>query len=748
MKIEDVPKSAAGWEAVTNALKMANKVMAKGKAFTILKSLNQEHGIDCPGCAWPDPKKRSKLGEFCENGVKAIAEEAMDNTIDQPFFKRYSIQELLGKSDYWLGQQGRLIQPMLVTEGQTHYQPISWENAFNLVGTALHSLGSPDEAIFYTSGRTSNEAAFLYQLFVRMFGTNNMPDCSNMCHESSGIALGETLGIGKGSVTLEDLYKAELILIFGQNPGTNHPRMLTALEKAKKNGAKIVSINPLKEVGLVKFKNPQSAKGLLSKGTKLTDLYLQLRINEDVALLKAVMKLLLAKAEHDASVLATDFIQSKTSGYEAFINELNTHDVDELIARTGLAADAVHLFTDWLAKSDKIIACWAMGLTQHENAVDNIREVVNLLLMKGSIGKEGAGTCPVRGHSNVQGDRTVGIHERPSKALLDQLAAQFNFEPPRTHGYNVVEAIEAMYAEKAKVFFALGGNFLPAAPDTHYTAKALQNCELTVHVSTKLNRSHLVHGKKGLILPTLGRTDKHIQKSGEQFVSVENSMGIVHTSYGMLQPPSDKLLSEPSIVAGIATATIKDSSIDWNYLVEDYSRIRDLIEKSIAGFEGYNQKLKKDNGFALPNGARQGIFNTVDKKAHFTVNQLSSVEVAPDEYLMMTIRSHDQFNTTVYGLDDRYRGVKGGREVIFMNETDMKNLGLQKGSLVNIYNHYDGIERKINHFTVVPYDIPKQCVATYFPEANVLVPISEFARGSHTPASKSIKVKLEKVMNA
>lgn len=745
MKIQDVPKSAAGWEAVTNALKMANKVMAKGKAFKILKSLNQENGIDCPGCAWPDPEKRSKLGEFCENGVKAIAEEAMDSQVGQTFFQKYGIEELLTKSDYWLGQQGRLMQPMLIEEGEKHYQPISWEEAFKLVGDSLKGLDNPNEAIFYTSGRTSNEAAFLYQLFVRMFGTNNLPDCSNMCHESSGVALTETLGIGKGSVTLEDLYKAELILVIGQNPGTNHPRMLSALEKAKNNGAQIVSINPLKEVGLVKFKNPQSPLGLLSSGTKLTDLYLQIQINEDVALLKAVMKILLDKAKSDPSIIDQGFIDKKTKGYELFIEDLDNYSIKELIERTGLDSREVFELADLVAKSDRIIACWAMGLTQHKNAVDNIREVVNLLLMKGSVGKEGAGTCPVRGHSNVQGDRTVGIHERPSKQLLDKLAEQFGFEPPRNPGYNVVEAIDAMYEKKAKVFFALGGNFLPAAPDTHYTAQALQNCDLTVHVSTKLNRSHLVHGKKGLILPTLGRTDKHIQKSGEQFVSVENSMGIVHTSYGMLKPPSDQLRSEPSIVAGIATAALTNSEIDWEYLVEDYSRIRDLIEKSIAGFDGYNQKLKKDNGFALPNGARIGEFNTVDKKAKFTVNQLPQQSLASDEFMMMTIRSHDQFNTTVYGLDDRYRGVFDGREVVFMNTSDMEELGLKKGSLVDISSHYNGKDRKVSNFTVVPYSIPRRCVATYFPETNVLVPISEFAHSSHTPASKSIKVKISRV---
>lgn len=713
--------------------------MPPWKAFKILKSLNQENGIDCPGCAWPDPKKRSRLGEFCENGVKAIAEEAQHQLVDASFFKQHTVNSLRRKSDYWLGKQGRLAQPMIKRSGDARYQPIEWKKAFQIIGSELKALSHPDEAVFYTSGRTSNEAAFLYQLFVRKFGTNNLPDCSNMCHESSGVALTETLGIGKGSVTLDDFEKAEVILIFGQNPGTNHPRMLGSLEKAKAKGAKIVSINPLKEVGLVKFKNPQNLQGWMTGGSEITDLYLQVKINQDVALLKCWLKLLL---ENESS-LDKEFIQDKTSGFVELKKDLSSYALDQLIEQTGLSRSDIITSAKWLKESNKIIACWAMGLTQHVNAVDNIREIVNLLLLKGSIGKPGAGTCPVRGHSNVQGDRTMGIWERPTKEWTDKLKDAFGFEPPTSPGYNVVEAIEAMNQEKVRFFMAMGGNLLSAAPDTPVTEQALQNCDLTVHVSTKLNRSHLAPGQTSLILPCLGRTDKHMHQDKEQQITVENSMGVVHTSMGTLTPPSKQLMSEPAIVASIAAETLGNKDIDWSGLVEDYDRIRDLIAKAIAGFEDYNKKLKEDNGFELPNGARIGEFNTPSKKALFTVNKLPDLLPADHRYTMMTIRSHNQFNTTIYGLDDRYRGVFGGRNVIFMNEEDMNNEKIVKGDVVDIFNHY-GRKRSVSGFSVVPYDIPKGCVATYFPESNPLIPLGLSARLSHTPASKSVGVNVQK----
>ncbi len=740
---KSIPRAVAGPKAIAIAIRHITRAMQTGKAIKILSRLNQQEGIDCPGCAWPDPASRSKLGEFCENGMKAIAEEATDKLAGNRFFEHYSVAELKTMTDYWLGQQGRLEQPMLRAEGDTHYRPVPWPHAFELIGRHLKALPHPDEAIFYTSGRTSNEAAFLYQLFVRMYGTNNLPDCSNMCHESSGVALKETLGIGKGSVTLEDFDKAELILIFGQNPATNHPRMLTSLEKAKQNGAKIVVVNPLKEVGLVQFRNPQSINGLLGNGSKLADLYLQVKINEDVALLKLVMKQLLSLSATQAEVLDHAFIAQKTTGFADLQRHLQQQNETDLLTRTGLAANDVDTFAQWVAGSKNIIACWAMGLTQHKNAVDNIREVVNLLLLKGSIGRPGAGTCPVRGHSNVQGDRTVGISERPGKALLDKISENFGFKPPQRHGYSVIEAIKAMHEQKAKVFIALGGNFLSAAPDTHYTAAALANCDLTVHISTKLNRSHLETGKTALILPCLGRTDRHLAKGKPQVLSVENSMGVVHSTKGIMNPPSRHLLAEPVIVAEMAKASLPPQLFDWDFYVEDYDRIREVIEKTVPGFENYNQRLQQKNGFELPNGPREGIFTTPDQKAHFTLNELADNPLQPGEYLMMTVRSHDQFNTTVYGLNDRYRGIYNGRKVVFMNATDMAEAGIAANQLVTIYNEYGGIRRQVSGFMVVPYNIPATCVATYFPEANPLIPLQEFAHTSLTPASKSVKVRME-----
>ncbi|SFS64860.1 FdhF/YdeP family oxidoreductase [Lutibacter maritimus] len=742
LKIGNPPKSVAGFKAITISIQQILQRMPFLKALKVLNKLNQKNGTDCPGCAWPDPKHRSKLGEFCENGIKAIAEEAMEAKASPEIFAKYSIKQLQEQSDYWLGQQGRLTHPMIIRPNETHYSPISWDEANKLISKELNALENPNEAIFYTSGRTSNEAAFLYQLFVRMYGTNNLPDCSNMCHESSGAALSKTVGIGKGSVTLNDLYKAELILIFGQNPATNHPRMLVALEKAKKNGAKIVTINPLIEAGLLHFKNPQTIKGISGIGTEISDLYLQIQINEDVALLKAVLIKLFEKATLQPDIIDQDFIQQKTAGFDEFKKDLLSNNLQELIVRTGLSEKDIDALVDLIADHKKIITCWGMGLTQHVNAVDNIQEIVNLLLVKGSIGKEGAGTCPVRGHSNVQGDRTMGIAERPSKKLLDKISENFGFTPPKEHGYSVVDAIAAMHQKKAKVFIAMGGNFLSAAPDTHFTSAALSNCNLTVHISTKLNRSHLAHGKTGIILPSMGRTDVFEVNGKPQFITVENSMGVVHSSKGTLQPPSKFVESEPIIVANIAKATLKNSKVDWDFLVSDYNNIRDLIGKTIAGFDNYNEKIKNPIGFELPNGARVGDFNTPNKKANFTINKLRNEEKLADEFIMMTIRSHDQFNTTIYGLNDRYRGIYNGRMVVFMNAQDMLKKGLKKGNKVTLFNNYNHKKREVSNFTVVPYNIPKGCVATYFPEANPLVPLELIAHTSYTPSSKSVCVKI------
>jgi molybdopterin-dependent oxidoreductase alpha subunit len=745
IKIKKAKETSVGMPAVWSSLGHANKYMKTGQAMKTMFKLNQKGGIDCPGCAWPDPDDdRSKLGEYCENGVKAIAEEATKRRITAEFFQQHSVAEMAKWSDFEIGKKGRLTQPMVLKKGATHYEPISWPDAFQLIAKDLKGLASPDEAVFYTSGRTSNEAAYLYQLFVREYGTNNLPDCSNMCHESSGKGLSKTVGIGKGSVTLTDLYEAEVIIVVGQNPGTNHPRMLSALERCKENGGKIITINPLPEAGLMKFKNPQSLGKMLGGGTKLTDLFLQVKVNGDIALLKAIMSLLFhEEKKYPEQVFDLDFIVEKTEGYEVFIQDLIKHDFNDLVEECGVPRAQIKEAVEMLRRSRKIIVCWAMGLTQHENGVANIQEVVNLLLLKGSIGKPGAGTCPVRGHSNVQGDRTVGIWEAPPQAFLDSLENHFGFKPPQEHGYAVVDAINAMYEEKAKVFFAMGGNFISATPDTEYTAEALRKCKLTVHVSTKLNRSHLIHGEQALILPCLARTDQDMQADGEQFVSVENSMGVVHSSQGILPPCSEDLMSEPAIVAHLAKATLgSQSKVDWEKMIANYDEIREAIEKTIPGFDDYNQRVREPGGFYLPNGARKGEFNTASGKAQFTINAVPDNPLKEDEYMMMTIRSHDQYNTTIYGLDDRYRGIYNERRVVLMNKEDMKKDGLKKGQVVHLTSQYKGKKRSANNFIVVPYDIPKQCIATYFPEANVLVPIDSFAKYSKTPASKSIIVKI------
>ena len=742
-----IPKSAVGVKAIKSTIKHIKKETGLIKGIGLLKNVNQKDGFDCPGCAWPDPdEKRAFLAEYCENGAKAIAEEATRNQVNSLFFSTYSIQQLLKLSDYEIGKKGRITNPMFLPEGANHYKEISWKEAFKIIANDLNKLDNPDEAIFYTSGRTSNEAAFLYQLFVRQFGTNNLPDCSNMCHESSGVALSETLGIGKGSVTLDDFNQAELVIVIGQNPGTNHPRMLTALNKTKKNGGKIITINPLPEVGLMNYKDPQNPLKWFGKGQQLTDLFLQVKINGDVALLKIILKLLKDKEDKNpGTIFNHKFINEKTKGLDKLLKDLDTYTIEYLLPQTGLELSEIDKAVELIINNEKIIICWAMGLTQHKNAVDNIREVVNILLLKGSIGKKGAGTCPVRGHSNVQGDRTMGIWEKPKHEFLDALDREFKFKSPRKHGYDVVSAIEAMYLKKAKVFFGMGGNFISASPDTEYTAKALKNCNLTVHVSTKLNRSHLIHGKKALILPCLGRSEKDFQVSGEQIVSVENSMGVVHSSKGHLKPCSENLLSEVAIVSKLAKETLKNSKTNWIELVSNYDLIRDKIEATINGFEDYNVRIRKQGGFYLPNNARDNNFkNTATGKANFSINKPSEIKLEENQFLMMTIRTHDQYNTTIYGLNDRYRGVLNERRIIFMNKEDMKNNGLKKLDLVNISSHFKDEVRSVKGFLVIPYNIPKQCTATYFPEANALIPIKSKADISNTPTSKTVIITVKK----
>jgi molybdopterin-dependent oxidoreductase alpha subunit len=745
LKTTEPKKVAAGIPAVISSAKHIFGEMGLGRGLKALANLNQKGGIDCPGCAWPDPDdERSTIAEYCENGAKAIAEEATTKKLDANFFKKNSVSQLSMLSDYEIGKKGRLAQPMYLPKGSDFYQEITWEGAFHKIAEHLNALNNPDEAIFYTSGRTSNEAAFLYQLFVREYGTNNMPDCSNMCHESSGVALTDTLGIGKGSVKLEDFYNTEVILILGQNPGTNHPRMLSALKKAKDNGATIISINPIIETGLLNFSNPQELKGALGIKSKITDLYLQVKINGDMALLQAMVKLMLANEDQlPGSVFDLSFIEEKTLGFKDYLAHIRTLDLNVLVAECGIPLEKIQTVANILGRKNKIIACWAMGLTQHKNSVNTIKEIVNLLLLKGSIGKPGAGTCPVRGHSNVQGDRTMGIYEQPPKSLLDNLEKVFGFNPPRKHGFDTVDSIKAMHSGKARVFFAMGGNFLSATPDTSYTAKALQKCDLTVQVSTKLNRSHLIHGKEAIILPCLGRTDKDLIKGELQFVSVENSMGVVHSSKGSLKPISSQLLSEPSIVCDLAMATLENSKVDWEKYLQHYDHIRDSIEACIPGFNNYNQRVRQPSGFYLPNGPRDNSYNTSTGKANFSISNSDAIILQADELLMMTIRSHDQFNTTIYGLNDRYRGIFNERRIILMNTKDIAAQQLKERDLVDLFNYHDNTERVAQKFIVLPYDIPQQCCATYFPEANVLVPLNSTADQSNTPTSKSVVIKVK-----
>jgi len=747
IELKEIPHSAVGFKAIKSSINHVKNEAGLFRGMSLLKNLNQTYGFDCPGCAWPDPdEKRAFLAEYCENGAKAVAEEATRNKVSPLFFATYSVSNLAKLSDYEIGKKGRITHPVYLPEAAKHYKEISWKDAFQLIARELNDLDSPDEAIFYTSGRTSNEAAFLYQLFVRQFGTNNLPDCSNMCHEASGAALYETLGIGKGSVTLDDFNHTDLIIVIGQNPGTNHPRMLTALGDAKKNGSKIITINPLPEVGLMNYKDPQNPLKWVGSGQDLTDLFLQVKINGDVALLKIILKLMIAKEEEDTgSVFDYKFIKEKTHGVEALIDDLETYSIDYLLPQTGLTLDEIKKAADLIINNKKIIICWAMGLTQHKNSVDNIREIVNILLLKGSIGKIGAGTCPVRGHSNVQGDRTMGIWEKMPDTFLDKIDSEFNFKSPRKHGFDVVNSIKAMHQKKAKVFFGMGGNFVSATPDTEYTAEGLRNCNLTVHVSTKLNRSHLIHGKKALILPCLGRSEKDYQTSGEQFISVENSMGIVHKSQGHLEPCSEDLLSEPAIVAGLAKASLKNSKVNWDELISNYDFIRDKIEAVIPGFNNYNKRVREDAGFYLPNNARAKNFKpTATGKANFTVNATSDLKLTEDQFIMMTIRTHDQYNTTIYGLNDRYRGVLNERRVIFMNSSDMEKYNIKKLDIVELRSHFDNEIREAKGFIAIPYNIPKQCTATYFPEANVLVPIQSTGRTSNTPTSKTVIITIHK----
>jgi len=741
---KDTRRPAAGIGAVLRALTRTTTETGPLRTARLLARINQDGGFDCPGCAWPEAQETGdrSFTEFCENGAKAVSHEATLERLDADFFRKHSITALGGRDDRWLEAQGRLTEPLRKAPGSDHYEPVSWEEAFARIAATLQGLDSPNQAAFYTSGRTSNEAAFLYQLFVREFGTNNLPDCSNMCHESSGNGLGETIGVGKGTVGLDDFALADAIFILGQNPGTNHPRMLTTLQRAKERGCRIVSINPLRELGLVRFSNPQRPLELLGRSTELTDLYLQVRIGGDIALLKGILKHVFeAEDAAPGTVLDHGFLERHCSGLEELRTHVRDARWDELEAESGIGRAQMLEAARIYLGAKNVIACWAMGLTQHKHGVANVREITNLLLVGGHVGRPGAGLCPVRGHSNVQGDRTMGIWERPRPEFLDALDAEFGIASPREHGLDTVATLEAMRDGNVKAFFAMGGNFAAATPDRERAAAALARCRLTVHVSTKLNRSHLATGEEAFVLPTIGRTERDEQKGGRQFVTVEDSMSMVHRSEGTLAPASSHLKSEAAIVAGLARATLGDRSrVAWEELVADYDRIRERIARVVPGFERFNQRVRQPGGFRLPNAARDRRFATEDGRARLTVNTLTGTRPAPGQFLLMTIRSHDQFNTTVYGMDDLYRGIRGERDVVFMNADDAREAGHQAGARVDITSRSGGVERELRGLKIVPYDIPRGCLAAYFPEANALVALEDFADGSRTPAYKSITV--------
>ncbi len=747
IKVTKPKEWAAGRPAVISSLKQILSTAGPVRGTKALLELNQTDGFDCPSCAWPDPDDHRAASEFCENGAKAVASEATAKIVDERFFRTHSIEQLQAKSDYWHDQQGRLTSPMVLNtaDGDTHYQPISWDDAFKLIAEELNALDHPDNAAFYTSGRASNEAAFLYQLFVRLFGTNNLPDCSNMCHESSGCGLGPTIGIGKGTVTLDDLHEADTIIIAGQNPGTNHPRMLASLETCVENGGKIVAVNPLIEAGLLAFAHPQKVSGMMNRATSLTSQYLQVKINGDMALFRGISKSIFAREEASpGNIIDHAFIAEHTAGLSEYKASVTASSWDRIIKDSGLTRDDIEKLTDTVLDRDKkLITCWAMGITQQKNGVDIIKEIVNLHLLIGAIGRPGAGLCPVRGHSNVQGDRTMGIFEKLPEEFHLSLEKHFKFQSPRKHGYDVVEAIHAMHKGDLKAFIALGGNFLQAAPDTTYTEEALRKTNLTCHIATKLNRSHLVTGKIGLILPCLGRSDRDTQEAGDQFVTCENSMGIVHSSKGKLTPNSKFMLSEPMIIARMAAATIGDTeTVKWLWMASDYNRIRNHIEAVVPGFEDFNIRVNKPGGFYLPNAPKQRIWETENSKANFSATQLSIFTPAPGRLALQTLRSHDQYNTTIYGLDDRYRGITNNRMIIFLNPEDMKDRNIKPLQELNITSHWSDGERHAQGFKAIPYQMPRGAAAAYYPEANVLVPIDSTADISNTPTSKGVEISI------
>ena len=746
IEVGSAKKWAAGVPGVLHSMGPALAGLGVARTMKLMLALNQKDGLDCMSCAWPDPKDR-KLAEFCENGAKAVTWEATPVLIPREFWAENPVSELYTKSEYWLGMQGRLVEPVFKPKGEDHYKPVSWAEAFRIISEKLNSLDSPDQAAFYTSGRTANETAFVYQLFVRAFGTNNLPDCSNMCHESTGVAMGETVGIGKSTVEYSDFENTDLIIVMGQNPGTNHPRMLTALEDAKRNGASVVAVNPLPEAGLMRYKNPQTVRGVIGRGTDMADQYLQVRLGGDMALMQAVSKRVLdAEARKPGTVLDHAFLEKHCLGLEQLTAHLADLDEAQVLEATGLRASEIDELAERYIRADRVIITWAMGITQHLKAVDTIKEIINLLLLRGNIGKQGAGASPIRGHSNVQGDRTMGIWEQMSDDFLDAIEKEFGFAPPREHGVDAINGIRAMQRGDIRVWMAVGGNLVAAISDTDAAEKAFRGTDLTVQVSTKLNRSHTVTGAEAIILPALGRTEVDLQASGPQFVSVEDSVCAVHGSHGKVPPVSGNLLSEISIITRLAQATLADRvPVDWAAFERDYDVIRDHVSRVVPGFERFNERIREKDGFILPNGPRDSrTFETATGKAMLTVNELEEVVRPPGRLLLQTLRSHDQFNTTIYSLNDRYRGIKQGREVVFVSPDDIAELGLTDGQKVDIFSEWPGQpDRVLRGFRVVSYPTARGCAAAYFPEANVLVPLDSASKQSNTPVSKAVVVRLE-----
>ena len=747
LKVKPPKQWATGLPAVMHALEFSLEQTSPRRTAINLLNINQANGIDCPGCAWPEPEPGKRhMNEYCENGAKHINDEATTRRITREFFHEHSISELAAKSDMWLNDQGRLTEPMVKRPASDHYEPISWADAFDLLAAELRGLDSPDEALFYTSGRLSNEAAFLLQLFARAFGTNNLPDCSNMCHESSGFGLNETLGIGKGSVSLEDLEQSDLVFAVGINPGSNMPRMLSALEETKRNGGHVIAVNPLPEAGLIRFKNPQKVSGILGRGTTIADQFLHIKPGGDLALFQAINALLLqAEDAVPGTVLDRKFIDAFTTGFAEFADHTRQIAWPDVLEATGLSREEIEQVVERVLASRKIVVCWAMGVTQQKHGVPTVREIVNFLMLRGSLGRPGAGVCPVRGHSNVQGDRTMGIWEQMPQSFLDALEREFGFTPPSKHGWDAVDSIRAMRDGRANFFMGFAGNFVRATPDSELTEQAIRNCRLTAHISTKLNLSHAVCGETALILPTLGRSDRDVQATGAQFVTVEDSMSIVHQSHGRLTPASEHLLSEVATICRLARRTLGDmSAIPWEDFQTDYDLIRDTISRVVPGFDDFNERVRKPGGFRLPNPVNEYRFPTPSGKALFTCNTFDRIQAPEGHLVLQTMRSHDQWNTVPYALNDRYRGIHNGRRVVLVNPADIEELGLADRQLVDLVSSWDdGIERRAKDFRVIAYPAARGSAASYYPETNVLVPLDSVAETSNTPTSKGVFVRFE-----